>query len=235
MFTIGNMSVSERIHKRLNILGLSQSDVVNIAGVSKSSMSHWASPKSTREPSGTNLIKLAAALQCSPDWLQTGKEKIESNAEFIGDLEPWDSSTALEEDEVELPYFTEVELAAGNGLSQVRENHGPKLRFSRSTLRSRGVSPHNAACVKVSGASMEPVLPDGSTVGVDTSKTKIIDGKMFAIDHDGMLRVKTLYKVPGGVRFRSFNQAEYPDETYTGIELEHVRIIGQVFWYSVLI
>lgn len=187
-------------------------------------------------PKGKNLISLAKLLGCSPSWLQTGKEKIESNAEFVADLEPWDKNTRLGEDEIELPYFTEVELAAGDGnCDQVRENSGQTLRFSKSTLRNRGVSPQNAACVKVSGNSMEPVLPHGSTVGIDTSENKVIDGKMFAIDHDGMLRIKTLYKVPGGIRIRSFNQAEYPDETYTENDAKSLRIIGRVFWYSVLI
>jgi phage repressor protein C with HTH and peptisase S24 domain len=83
---------------------------------------------------------------------------------------------------------------------------------------------------------MEPVLPHGSTVGVDISQTNIIDGKMYAINHDGMLRVKTLYKLPGdGLRMRSFNIDEYPDERYEAEDMIHIKIIGKVFWYSVLL
>ena len=83
---------------------------------------------------------------------------------------------------------------------------------------------------------MEPVLPHGSTVGVDTSQTNVIDGKMYAINHDGMLRIKTLYKLPGGgLRLRSFNTAEWPDERYEGDDLKQIKVIGKVFWYSVLL
>ena len=83
---------------------------------------------------------------------------------------------------------------------------------------------------------MEPVLPHGSTVGVDTSHTDIVDGKMYAINHDGMLRVKMLYKLPGGgIRLRSYNIDEWPDEHISLEQLKHIKIIGKVFWYSVLI
>ena len=84
---------------------------------------------------------------------------------------------------------------------------------------------------------MEPVLPDGSTVGVDQGTTTVSDGKMYAIDHGGQLRVKTLYRLPGGgVRMRSFNREEHPDEEYSlGDMQEHeIVILGRVFWSSAL-
>ncbi|MCY1297396.1 HTH-type transcriptional regulator PrtR [compost metagenome] len=60
---------------------------------------------------------------------------------------------------------------------------------------------------------------------------------MYAIDHAGELRVKVLYRLPGGgLRIRSYNDAEYPDERYDAEYVEHnIRIIGKVFWYSVLL
>lgn len=60
---------------------------------------------------------------------------------------------------------------------------------------------------------------------------------MYAIDHDGQLRVKLLYRIPGGgLRLRSYNDAEHPDERYDKDYVEqHIRVIGKVFWYSVLL
>ncbi|CAM3536850.1 HTH-type transcriptional regulator PrtR [Vibrio aerogenes CECT 7868] len=234
------MSASERIKQRMQALDLKAVHIVKLTGASKGSVSQWVNGAS--KPSGRNLIALCKVLQCQPDWLLFGDESAPSgqsehgNASWLGEMEPWHSQTALSPDEVELPFFTEVALSAGHGMVEVRENHGPKLRFARSTLKRQGVDPGHAACVKVSGNSMEPVLPDGATVGVDTASTTVTDGKMFAIDHDGMLRVKTLYRVPGGgLRIRSFNHEEYPDETYSGDEVQQIRIIGKVFWYSVLV
>lgn len=78
---------------------------------------------------------------------------------------------------------------------------------------------------------MEPVLPDGTTVGIDTACTAIKDGKMYAIDHDGQLRVKVLYRAPGsGLRLSSYNRSEHPDETYDAdYVVDNIRIIGKVF------
>ncbi len=152
-------------------------------------------------------------------------------------IEIWDDETPLGPDEVELPFYQEVELSAGKGSEVMLETGGRKLRFGRRTLQRKGVSPEAAACVPVTGNSMEPVLPDGSTVGIDTAATHVQDGKMYAIDHCGQLRVKLLYKIPGGgLRLRSYNAEEHPDERYEGdYAREHLRIIGKVFWYSVLL
>lgn len=158
-----------------------------------------------------------------------------SNADWLGGFDLWDESTPLRDDEVAIPFFREVELSAGSGRTEVMENHGPKLRFAKSTLRKKGVSASHAACVTVSGNSMEPVYPDGCVLGIDTSKTKLVDGDIFAIDHDGELRVKILYKLPGaGIRLRSFNIDEYPDENYSAEEAARIRILGRVFWWSAL-
>ena len=234
-------TLANRLKKALSDVGMSQSELARKIGIKPQSVQYLCSGKAQGT---THAVAIATVLNISPSWLLDEKEQTEpfhtsamkSNAELIGGMEPWNSSTELPNDEVEIPFFTEVELAAGNGMIDAQEHKGFKLRFARSTLKKQGVDSANAACVKVSGNSMEPVLPDGSTIGVDIAKTNIVDGKMFALDHDGMLRVKTLYKVPGGgVRLKSFNSDEYPDEIYNKDESQLIRIIGKVFWYSVLI
>lgn len=152
-------------------------------------------------------------------------------------IEVWDDDTPLGPEEVELPFFKEVELSAGKGSEVMLETNGRKLRFGKRTLKRKSIDPAAAGCVPVTGNSMEPVLPDGSTVGVDTANTTIQDGKMYAIDHDGQLRVKLLYRLPGsGLRLRSYNTDEHPDERYDGGYVEqHIRVIGKVFWYSVML
>ena len=83
---------------------------------------------------------------------------------------------------------------------------------------------------------MEPVLPDGATVAINTGNTEIKDGKIYALDHEGMARVKIVYRLPGGgIRLRSFNTDEFPDEFYHGEESNKIRVVGAVFWYGVTI
>ncbi|RML82138.1 Transcriptional regulator, partial [Pseudomonas syringae pv. maculicola] len=45
------------------------------------------------------------------------------------------------------------------------------------------------------------------------------------------------YRLPnGGLRLRSHNDAEYPDEVFSGEDIarEKIRILGWIFWWSTL-
>lgn len=231
--------LGERIKKLRKQQKLSQAMLGKMAGMTGQAVSQVESG-STKSVGSDKLFKLAAALKTTPEWLLTGRaelpQKIESNATYIAEqIAPWDSGTPLDNDEIEAPFFTDVELAAGNGSMLTHQNNGPKLRFSRATLRRQGVSPHAAVCVSITGNSMEPVLPDGCTVGIDTSATDIRDGKMYAIRHGDLIRIKLLYRIPGGgLRVRSFNRDEYPDEEYRLEQMADMVIIGRVFWSSAL-
>lgn len=236
------MEFKDRLKSRMADLGLRAVDVAEKTGVSKAAVTFWLN--GTSGVKGKNLLALAKALQCSPEWLSSGTEAHgallpeRSNASMLGPISVWDDDTPLDDDEVYVPFLKEVELSAGSGRMVIEESSSRKIRFGKQTLRNQGVQFNQAVCVTVHGNSMEPVLPDGSTVGVDRSSTVVKDGKMYAIDHGGELRVKTLYRIPGGgLRFRSFNQDEHPDEEYTADQLAQggISVLGKVFWYSVLL
>lgn len=241
--TYMNETMASRIRKRRKELKLTQDKVAHYCGINRVSVSNWETiGKNGTSPKGANLLALAELLRVTPEWILTGEKSPENhgvsdNAAIynIGSFDVWDSKTPLSHDEVELPFYKEVELSAGTGSVVQRQNTGFKLRFAKSTLRRYNIQPDMAACVTVSGNSMEPVLPDQATVGIDTANTKIKDGDMYAIDHDGMLRVKVLYRLPGGgMRVRSFNREDYPDEDLTAEQASLVNVLGRVFWYSVL-
>ena len=195
-----------------------------------------------REEAGLNQSELARRLGVSPQaYLFSGEEPKArgpiSNAQLLGPMDVWDDETPLENDEVYVPFLKEVELSAGSGRTAIQQSSSRKLRFGKLTLRQQQVDPSNAVCVTVSGNSMEPVLPDGSTVGIDQGSTAVVDGKMYALDHGGELRVKVLYRLPGGgIRVRSYNSDEHPDEEYTHHEMltQEIRVLGRVFWSSAL-
>lgn len=250
---MGSEDLKKRVGQNIKRLRMnagikSQAELANLCGwKSQSRVGNYEA--GTRAVSAIDAEILAKVLGVSPAEILYGNSSDtkssentpqnrttrESNAEWHAGFDLWDGDTPLKDDEVALPFFREVELAAGNGSTFVQENGGCKLRFAKSTLKKSNVDPQHAACVTVSGNSMLPVLRHGTTVGVDTSKKNIVDGEMYAIDHDGMLRVKMLYRMPGGgIRIKSYNNDEYPDEFVQSEQLNELKIIGWVFWWSVL-
>lgn len=225
--------------------------LANLIGVTPKAVSKWLNGESM--PGGAKMLALASALSVRVEWLEYGRGEMTgpdhadsqeqtpatvSNATMLGPISVWDDNTPLDDDEVYVPFLKEVELSAGSGRTVIEKSSTRKLRFGKLTLRNQGVQFDQAVCVTVRGNSMEPVLPDGSTVGVDKGSTTVKDGKMYAVNHGGELRVKTLYRMPaGGLRFRSFNQDEHPDEEYTAQQLAEsgISVLGKVFWYSVLL
>lgn len=235
--------MANRIESAMKKAELNQTKLASAMNVTPQAVQQWIS--GITSPKGKRLSLLATVLGVSVEYLVSGIDAqlsitkpmppIASNAHPLGVLDPWDETTPLNDDEVALPYLREVELSAGSGKYEVVENNVSKLRFSKETLRRLSVQKEHAWCVTVAGNSMEPVLPDGATVGIDKASTKIKDGHMYAIDHDGHLRIKRLYLLPNGVlRVRSYND-EWPDEHYTPEECVNIRILGRVFWYSVLV
>ncbi|MFJ2549540.1 XRE family transcriptional regulator [Pseudomonas sp. NPDC087612] len=230
------MNFSERLNSRMEAKGLRATDISEMTGVSRATVSFWLA--GTNGAKGKNLLALAKALDCSPDWLSDGVGSPETHKQVsLSTIETWDDETPLGEDEVYVPFLQEVELAAGSGRSAVEESDTAKLRFFKKDLRNNGVQYDNARCVMISGNSMIPVLRDGATVGVNMGKNAlrdIVDGEMYAISHNGQLRVKQLYRLPTGIRLRSFNRDEHPDEDYTfeQIQEQQIVILGHVFWWA---
>ncbi|EQM69987.1 S24 family peptidase [Pseudomonas tohonis] len=180
------------------------------------------------------IVDLSEALVKHPELFH---HPVENELEVLGPPSVWDDDTPLEDDEVEVPLYKEVELSAGDGRTMMDTSTRARLRIGKLTLRRQGIDPSNVVCMKVSGNSMEPVLPDNSTVGVDRGKTSLKDGELYAFIQRSHLRIKQLFRLPsGGIRVRSFNRDDHPDEEYSPEQVheQEIEILGRVFWWSVL-
>lgn len=139
-------------------------------------------------------------------------------------------------DELEMPIYTELQTQ-NCGRTAVSERPNHKIKLPRRVLDAMDVEQHNAICIAMVGNSMADKIQDGSLIGVDRGRVQVIDGEIYALEHDGMLRVKYLYRLPGGgLRLRSHNAGEYPDEIFSAeqIQEQHIHILGWIFWWSTL-
>ena len=186
------------------------------------------------------LDEVAELLTVNARWLRTGegpKHPCDSANENNGGdsgASRHSNRSSLRSD-VEVPVYKETESDTGDTL--IAEAPGKKIRLPLHVLQSMNINIENAICVAMIGNSMADKIQDGSVLGIDRGLTRIIDGEMYALEHSGMLRVKYLYRLPGnGLRLRSHNSAEDPDELFSAeqIEQQGIRVLGWVFWWSTL-
>ncbi|WP_151820170.1 XRE family transcriptional regulator [Acinetobacter soli] len=239
-------TIGSRIRQLRTQKGWSQQRLANEIGTSKTSIIYWE--RDDHPPKHESLMGLAHVFNVNTDWLATGKGIKEAPPMFedltrsenytLDKAIVWTDGDPLDEDDIEVPYYKEILLAAGSGSDhQVVEVSGNrKLRFGIRSLRNIGVDPDCVACATNHGRSMERLIMDGATLAIDTSKKQIKDDRIFAFDHGGLLRVKYLFKQPkGGLLLRSENREEFKDEILTPEEVANdIRIIGWVFDWSKL-
>lgn len=234
--------IKKRLDHLIKLSGKRPTEIARHAGVSQSTLSRILSGK-IEHPSDRQIEPLAKYFGVSGDQvrgyepLHTAKKtdrplEITSSAELI-ESEIVEGNEPLRPDEVWLPLLREVEFAAGCGATQVVENHGAQERFSIPRLSRAGVQPQNAALAIAKGDSMMPAIHDGATLGIDKGCQHVIDGKVFVLDHGGMLRVKRLYRMPlNRIRVVSDNNIEYPEEIYSLGDPDAPKILGRVFWWE---
>lgn len=224
-------TTSDRISQRMKELSLQHKDLVAATGASKGTVTNWIN--GVNNPTGKRLVQLAQALKTTSSWLLTGN----STPEFA-QVEPWDSNTPLDDDEIEIPFFKDFSFACGGGsIGEAIANETRKLRMSKATLRNLSITKENAVAATASGDSMSPTIKDGDTIHVDLGRKNIKDGKIFAICIGGLFYCKRLYNLPlGGVRIVSDNSVEFPEIQLSSQERidQQFEIIGWVWQISSL-
>lgn len=211
-------NLQERFAEAREQTGLTQAELAERVGVSQTAVLNIENGKTKK--SGY-LADLARELGVTYDWL----------AEGIGPRRLVDAPGS---GDANLPFFHQRQINANSSVVEINDD-GPWQRIQQTTLASAQVDVGNAACVEVRGTAMHPVLPDGTITAVDRGNTAIADGDLYAIDWHGELYVRVLIRRPGGgLRIRSYNSNEYPDENLPREEAEQITVLGRVFWYSVL-
>lgn len=226
------MNLAQRLTRTMKEKGITQAELGKAVGVSQTTIWKLMTGKTH---SNRRLLQIAEYLKVDVSWLSGTEKKIKNDGIPLSEIknitvDDWDDKTPLDVDEVEVPFYRSIELAAGHCASNMEDYNGFKLRFAKSFLRKKGAQKDHVICFPVHGDSMEPRIPDGATVAVDTGKKDVIDGNIYAICQSGLCRIKRLYRMPNNkIRINSYNSIDNPDETD---DLANVEIIGRVFYFS---
>lgn len=193
------------------------------AGVGLSSLHRW-----TREegvPAFDSLARLAMAKGVSLDWVATGQ------GEMFGGSEPLQVE-ALEQETDDYAYIPlyDARCSAGSGAWNERSRVLVELSFTRYSLRKKGLTPADLACLRVDGDSMLGLLDDGDTVMIDQSRNTLEGEGVYVVLLDDHLYAKRLQRqFDGSVLIISHNK-EYQPMTVPKDRLAELQIIGRVVW-----
>lgn len=170
------------------------------------------------EASIEQLILLARALNMRP-------------LDFAHFQEP--SSSKLNDDEFALIDMLDVKVSAGGGsLNGDHESIG-RFAFKRSWLKSRGVHPDKAKCIRARGDSMADKINSGDVLLINTAVTSLEQDGVYVIELDGLDYVKLLQRdfATGGLQIISYNPA-YKPQLLTAEQAAELRISGRVVWHA---
>lgn len=175
-------------------------------------------------PGLDKLVAIAEAGNVNIEWLATGDGPMRP-----GEKAKEDSTTSEDDYFTSIP-LVNVQLSAGNGSFVISEDIKEYYKFRKDWLSKTVTSSPNAILVGVTGNSMEPTIYNGDVVMIDTGRTHIYEGEMYALRMDNTVMIKRLSHRPGDkVMIMSDNKEEYPPyET----DRKNIHVLAQVVWYA---
>lgn len=240
---IGAMGISEKLDQAMVARGVrSQSELSRASGVPQPTINRILKGE-TKSPDIATVQKLAAALTLPVTWLTEDTESsvpgsavptAGSNVKHIRGIVSYDSLDQLPDGDFVLIPHVDIGLSAGNGKVAWEVNQKDPLPFMSSFIKTLGIQPKNAVCMKVEGRSMEPLLFDGDTAILDMGNRNIpSDGAVFGFLLNDELMVKKLYRLPsGGIRVESRNGDYGPTFDLAEELLDRLQLIGRVKYRS---
>ena len=197
------MAVGKRIRQVRIAAGLTQQQIADQVGVTKSSVAQWEGGQ-TKHLRGENLLKVAQVLNVDPDWLISGRgNALQSNVkDSFRRIIAWESPDDLPDGQYifvprSFARFSLILVDAKGDSMQPRIHDGDILLVNRR---------------------------------IDSN---FEDGKIYVIRYGDELCVKRLYhRYDGSWIIRSDNRERYPDETIPRDSLENIEVLGRVVWIA---
>jgi phage repressor protein C with HTH and peptisase S24 domain len=216
------MTFSNRIKSRMKQVKLTQEQLAEIIGVSQASVQKYVSGKTQ----ATNkILDLARALECDPEWLATGDERIETQVLSVQDSK---AEYSLTSSEIEL---LKVEGACGGGSTiDCEPLHTARLIKEDSWFKKYKVRPKDTFAVYAKGDSMEMFIVEGDIVIFNKTKTKPVSGQIFLIRHPDGLKIKSLRQDITGTWLAESLNDKYPTETIPKEMIDQIGILGEFIY-----
>lgn len=207
----------DRLQKLVLIAG-SANALAKKSGISQSGIQRYMKGG---EPTRKMLITLAECTGVSLLWLMTGE-----GSEF----DSQSAAQGADNDTYAYVPLYDARCSAGNGAWNERSRVLVQLSFTRYSLRKKGLSPTDLACLRVDGDSMTGLLEDGDTVMIDLGRNSLEGEGVYVVLLDDHLYAKRLQRdFDGSVHIISHNK-EYREIVVPKDRLAELCIVGRAVW-----
>ncbi|WP_291830909.1 helix-turn-helix transcriptional regulator [Candidatus Symbiopectobacterium sp. PLON1] len=224
------MEIGTQIRDRRTELKLSRASLAEEVGVALSTMQAWENGE--REPSASNVVRLAEALSTSAHCLITGN-KIEQETQSA--TPPIQDVLGNDVDLEEFVFIPRYDVRAAAGYGAINDSEAPRfpMAFRRYWIKNHlNADPHHLFVITVDGSSMNGTLNDGDSILVNGADTDPKEG-IYVLRVDGHLLAKLVQRIPGGLlKVSSTNSAYEPFTVDMNNQPEDFATIGRVVWFG---
>jgi transcriptional regulator with XRE-family HTH domain len=223
--------LGDRVKWRRLARKLTQKELARLVGLTQPTISSLERNEST---SSLNIAKLATALQCNALWLETGRGDPELFAEPIG----------YERTEQPVPLVNPMEISTAPSkgscgghvgapsIDQLEKSLAPVLVLP-SALKRHRISPDKALAVIADGAGMENLILHGDVVLFATTKTKLVDGNVYAFSTRQGTKIRRVFLRHDGcvtLAFDSPDKSRFPNEDFSPEAAAKLKCLGEYFY-----
>ncbi len=132
---------------------------------------------------------------------------------------------------IKIPILGEVECTISPNCYLDNKKPESHISIPEALLKQMDANIKTSHILKVKGDSMEPGILDGDKVLADSSKTQVLNNKIYIIRIEDILTIKRLQKLPKGVIKVTSDNKEYDSYTLKPDE-DNYEVCAQVLWLS---
>lgn len=238
--------LSDRLKLAMNHAGISQAELSRACGVKPPSVHGWLSGKS-KFLRGENLLKAAAVLGVSQEWLATGKGMMldhghdsqnlqtlfvtrEDNKDFSNFVQPVGRAHRAD-GSINIPMLAaKSSMGSGENLTYEGDQIIDHFPVSKDWLeRTVKAKPQNLRVITGAGDSMLPTFNDGDLLLVDVSKRQIdIDGVYVLSAYERLFIKRVRQRLDGTFEVSSDNPTVKTVDVLNGNH--QIVVHGRVVW-----
>ena len=233
---VQNSELGARLLEERNRLGMTQTQLAEVGGVSKGSQILYEKGK----PFTSDYLNAVAEAGLDIIYLITGQrnsgvQNAEPRPQFLSadHIIPATGEFSNEIQNFSLVRRMELSASAGTGLVPASEEVVSHLAFTQGWLSRERIDPRYCAMVPVRGDSMAPTVPDGSLVLVNAAERFSEKDGIYAFSVEDEVFVKRVAFIKNdngaglGFTIISDNPA-YPPKTIVGAAANQVNFAGRV-------